>query len=130
MAGFDDDFGEMVAGGCGGELLQPGGGAEGGAADLLAAVEPDPAAAFLAREQEQLGSELEGELGGGAALLSTITPPLPPAPVPVREEPAVIKEWRQRQAERLRVKDEEEENARNTLKDQVVGFSKVNYQCR
>ena len=45
MSGFDDDFGEMV-----------GGREEAG--DLT----EDPAAEFLAREQEQLG-ELETELG-------------------------------------------------------------------
>ena len=45
MSGFDDDFGEMVGGKEeAGELTE------------------DPAAEFLAREQEQLG-ELETELG-------------------------------------------------------------------
>ena len=47
MSGFEDDFGEMAAGG-------GGGGGEG--EDI-----PDPALDFLAREQEQLG-ELETEL--------------------------------------------------------------------
>ena len=45
MSGFDDDFGEMV----------------GGKEDTDNLTE-DPAAEFLAREQEQLG-ELETELG-------------------------------------------------------------------
>ena len=36
------------------------------------------------------------------------------------QEPQVIKEWRERQAEVLRVKDEAEENARNSLKDQAA----------
>ena len=45
MSGFDDDFGELVGGGgpAGDQVLE------------------DPAAEFLAREQEQLG-ELETEL--------------------------------------------------------------------
>ena len=47
MSGFDDDFGEMVGGG----------GGEAGPDQV-----EDPAAEFLAREQEQLG-ELETELG-------------------------------------------------------------------
>ena len=50
MAGFEDDFGEMV----GGKEAQDTGGGD----DLLS---EDPAAEFLAREQEQLG-ELETEL--------------------------------------------------------------------
>lgn len=45
MSGFDDDFGELVGGG-------------GPAGDQVV---EDPAAEFLAREQEQLG-ELETEL--------------------------------------------------------------------
>ena len=51
MAGFEDDFGEMV----GGKEAQETGGGD----DLLS---EDPAAEFLAREQEQLG-DLETELG-------------------------------------------------------------------
>ena len=45
MSGFDDDFGEMV----------------GGKEERTEDVTEDPAAEFLAREQEQLG-ELETEL--------------------------------------------------------------------
>ena len=36
------------------------------------------------------------------------------------QEPAVIKEWREKQTELLRKKDEEEENARNRLRDQAA----------
>ena len=36
------------------------------------------------------------------------------------QEPEVIKEWRERQTELLRLKDEAEENARNNLKDQAA----------
>ena len=39
---------------------------------------------------------------------------------PVREEPAVIKEWREKQTELLRAKDEEEEKARSRLRDQAA----------
>merc|ERR1712045_687475 len=65
MSGFDDDFGEMV-----------GGKEETG--DLT----EDPAAEFLAREQEQLG-ELETELGP----LSVSPQKSPVVAVKVREEP-------------------------------------------
>ena len=51
MSGFDDDFGEMV-----GEKEAPNTAVE----DVLVA--EDPAAEFLAREQEQLG-DLESEIG-------------------------------------------------------------------
>ena len=53
MSGFDDDFGEMVGG-------------KEEAGDLT----EDPAAEFLAREQEQLG-ELETELRGWFHTLRT-----------------------------------------------------------
>ena len=55
MAGFEDDFGEMV-GGKAGDDQAPG--------DLLTTEETneDPAAEFLAREQEELG-DLETEIG-------------------------------------------------------------------
>ena len=51
MSGFDDDFGEMV-----GEKEGPP-----AAVEEVLSVE-DPAAEFLAREQEQLG-DLESEIG-------------------------------------------------------------------
>ena len=37
----------------------------------------------------------------------------------------MIKEWRERQMEMLRKKDEEEENARNRLRDQAAQVSRV-----
>ena len=45
------------------------------------------------------------------------------------KEPAVIKEWRERQMEMLRKKDEEEENARNRLKDQAAQVSREMSDC-
>ena len=56
MAGFEDDFGEMVGGKSDGDLLTN----EERASDLL--TNEDPAAEFLAREQEELG-DLETEIG-------------------------------------------------------------------
>ena len=55
MSGFEDDFGEMV-GGKGSDDQGPG--------DLLTSEDTneDPAAEFLAREQEELG-DLETEIG-------------------------------------------------------------------
>ena len=55
MAGFEDDFGEMVGGKAG---------ADQGPGDLLTSEDTneDPAAEFLAREQEELG-DLETEIG-------------------------------------------------------------------
>ena len=38
----------------------------------------------------------------------------------VREEPAIIREWREKQTELLRAKDEEEEKARIRLRDQAA----------
>jgi len=112
MAGFEDDFGEMVGGKSDGDLLTN----EERASDLL--TNEDPAAEFLAREQEELG-DLETEIGP-----LSVSPPkaatLPPVEKKVREEPAVIKEWREQQMEKLRKKDEEEENARNRLRDQAA----------
>jgi len=112
MAGFEDDFGEMVGGKSDGDLLTN----EERASDLL--TNEDPAAEFLAREQEELG-DLETEIGP-----LSVSPPkaatLPAVEKKVREEPAVIKEWREQQMEKLRKKDEEEENARNLLRDQAA----------
>lgn len=139
MSGFDDDFGDMV------EPASPAI-TNGKSGDI------DPAADFLAREQEQLG-ELEEEIGAtlpvsplagalstsssrGASpsVNSTSAPCVPIAPspsitstimasvVPIiqekkeREEPAVIREWREQQVERLRQKDEEEEIASSELR--------------
>ena len=60
MSGFDDDFGEMVGG-----------------KEETEELTEDPAAEFLAREQEQLG-ELETELGPLSGWY--ITPHPPPSP--------------------------------------------------
>jgi len=146
MSGFDDDFGDMV---------EPASApiTNGKVGDI------DPAADFLAREQEQLG-ELEEEIGATlpvsplTGVLSTtssrgpspsmgcpMVPIIPSGPsgplgsspslitstimssvVPTmqekkeREEPAVIREWREQQVERLRLKDEAEEIASSELK--------------
>lgn len=86
------------------------------ASDLL--TNEDPAAEFLAREQEELG-DLETEIGP-LSVSPPKTAPLPAVTKKVREEPEVIKQWRERQMEMLRKKDEEEENARNRLKDQAA----------
>merc|ERR1719195_1726658 len=102
MSGFDDDFGELVGGG------EPAG----------EQVVEDPAAEFLAREQEQLG-ELETELAPLAVSPQKSPVVIVEKPL-VREEPAVIKERRAKQTELLRKKDEEEENARNRLRDQAA----------
>merc|ERR1712025_610386 len=77
----------------------------------------DPAADFLAREQEQLG-ELEVDIGTLA--VSPHKSPVPFMEKKIKEEPEVIKQWREEQAEMLRFKDEAEENARNSLKDQAA----------
>ena len=63
MSGFDDDFGEMV-----GEKEGP----PAAAVEEVLTVE-DPAAEFLAREQEQLG-DLESEIGplSGIKLLNNV----------------------------------------------------------
>ena len=41
------------------------------------------------------------------------------------QEPAVIREWREKQVERLRLKDEEEEETRAQLKVQAAKVRKV-----
>merc|ERR1719445_403391 len=104
MSGFDDDFGEMV-----GDREAPP-----VAEEVLAA--DDPAAEFLAREQEQLG-DLEADIRP-----LSVSPQKSPIIVEkkVKEEPAVIREWREKQMEMLRKKDEEEENSRNRMRDQAA----------
>jgi len=109
MSGFDDDFGEMV------EPAE----VHTDIADLLSSAvkNNDPAAEFLAREQQQLG-ELEVDIG--ALAVSPQRSPIIVMEKKIKEEPEVIKEWRERQTELLRLKDEAEENARNNLKDQAA----------
>merc|ERR1712025_1117759 len=55
----------------------------------------DPAADFLAREQEQLG-ELEVDIGTLA--VSPHKSPVPFMEKKIKEEPEVIKQWREKQA--------------------------------
>jgi len=102
MSGFEDDFGDMV-GGKNAETIEE-----------TPADDHDPAAEFLAREQEQLG-DLETEIGP-----LSVSPQRSPIAAIEKKEPAVIKEWREKQMELLRKKDEEEENARNKLRDQAA----------
>merc|ERR1711862_718962 len=110
MSGFDDDFGEMV-----GDKEAPPPLVE----EVLAA--DDPAAEFLAREQEQLG-DLEADIGP-----LSVSPQKSPIIVEkkVKEEPAVIREWREKQMEMLRKKDEEEENSRNRERSSSPGASRL-----
>ncbi|XP_023339931.1 clathrin light chain [Eurytemora carolleeae] len=119
MSGFEDDFGEMV---------------ESKDEDLLQGeveVEEDPAAEFLSREQQQLG-EIDQELGAAFSTSTIAVYGSRPAsteqaetvsPVqskPVKQEPAVLREWREQQMIRLKTKDEEEENDREELKQQAA----------
>jgi len=83
--------------------------------------ETDPAAEFLAREQNNLAG-LEDDInpnpvvtngisGGEADQLSRSPSPspVPSQPQIPREEPEKIKRWREEQKKRLEKKDEEEE---------------------
>lgn len=91
-----------------------------------ATTEADPAAEFLAREQNNLAG-LEDDINpvvtngisGGEAELSRSPSP---SPVPVqhqvpREEPEKIKRWREEQKKRLEQKDEEEEAKKGEMKE-------------
>jgi len=122
MSGFEDDFGEMVepvaiVPTLVGEVNNTTTGS--GLDDL------DPAAAFLAREHEQLG-ELEEEIGSLSVSMEATAGSRASSRGAgldlrkVKEEPAVIREWREKQVERLRIKDEEEEEARTQLKQQAA----------
>ncbi|CAD6244500.1 GSCOCG00013372001-RA-CDS [Cotesia congregata] len=108
-------------------------------------VEVDPAAEFLAREQDQLAgleddippvamttsvpiiSATEVESGGNGTttgsfeMINTIDQPTesvstPGKPVVAKEEPEKIKKWREEQAQRLEEKDIEEEKKKEEWK--------------
>jgi len=118
MSGFEDDFGEMVEGSGKEESQQE---------NLLQDDnEEDPAAEFLVREQEQI-SGIDEELG---AVLSASTTAISGSrsssrgvqetvAAKVKQEPAVLREWREKQMERLREKDEKEEEDKENLKLQA-----------
>ncbi|XP_057333195.1 clathrin light chain isoform X3 [Microplitis mediator] len=78
-------------------------------------VEVDPAAEFLAREQDQLAG-LEDDIP--AVAMTTSAPVLSNVeePVVVKEEPEKIKKWREEQAARLEEKDAEEEKKKEEWK--------------
>lgn len=101
--------------------------------------EEDPAAEFLAREQDvlagleddthdnmgNLGQPLDDGLMGdlpaelqmnGPSEPPTNIPDTSPRPTPVREEPEKIKKWREEQAKMLEIKDVEEEKKKTELK--------------
>jgi len=121
MSGFEDDFGEMVEP----VAIVPTLVGEVNNTSASGLDDLDPAAAFLAREQEQLG-ELEEEIGSlSVSMEATVGSRTSSRGAgielkKVKEEPAVIREeWREKQVERLRIKDEEEE-ARTQLKQQAA----------
>lgn len=107
--------------------------------------EEDPAAEFLAREQDVLAGleddnfdgvsvppqqqpAVDGPANGladdvaaevqmnGPSQPPTVVPDTSPRPTPVREEPEKIKTWREEQAKRLEQKDAEEEEKKTELR--------------
>ncbi|KAL6425974.1 hypothetical protein ACFW04_008933 [Cataglyphis niger] len=83
--------------------------------------EVDPAAEFLAREQDQLAG-LEDEITPMAVTLAAAAAAGQtdePAPViaPVKEEPEKIKKWREEQKARLEQKDAEEEKKKEEWRE-------------
>lgn len=86
-----------------------------------ASTEADPAAEFLAREQNNLAG-LEDDIKPVVANgISELEGSPSPTPVPVqsqvpREEPEKIKRWREEQEKRLEKKDEEEETKKGEMK--------------
>uniref|UniRef100_A0A8D9AT77 Clathrin light chain n=1 Tax=Cacopsylla melanoneura TaxID=428564 RepID=A0A8D9AT77_9HEMI len=95
----------------------------------------DPAAEFIAREQNQLAG-LEDEVEPVVASLNSATisasvaspsksserpkifsqPPTPAKTPPIREEPEKIKKWREAQKQRLEDKDAEEEKKKEEMR--------------
>ncbi|KFB49849.1 hypothetical protein ZHAS_00017873 [Anopheles sinensis] len=84
--------------------------------------EVDPAAEFLAREQDALAG-LEDEIPPVAASAtngSVNGDPVPKAvPKQVTEEPEKIRKWREEQKTRLEEKDREEERKKDELREQA-----------
>ncbi|XP_037507304.1 clathrin light chain isoform X1 [Rhipicephalus sanguineus] len=102
--------------------------------------EEDPAAEFLAREQNVLAGLEDDNFDGAPVPLQeplvdgpaddvaaevqmngpsqppTVVPDTSPRPTPVREEPEKIKKWREEQAKRLEQKDAEEEEKKAELR--------------
>ncbi|XP_044017717.1 clathrin light chain isoform X4 [Aphidius gifuensis] len=82
----------------------------------------DPAAEFLAREQNELAG-LEDEIPPVVmatpvpVVSSTVEEPAIPAPTVTKEEPEKIKIWREEQATRLKEKDIEEEIKREEWRE-------------
>lgn len=97
----------------------------------------DPAAEFIAREQNQLAG-LEDEVQPAVASLNPLSnepvppvvlnghaedeelfsqPPTPAKTPPIREEPEKIKKWREEQKKRLEDKDAEEEKKKEEMRN-------------
>lgn len=105
--------------------------------DTPPVTEEDPAAEFLAREQNVLagleddnfdGVTMQPTIDGltddvaaevqmnGPSQAPAVVPDTSPRPTPVREEPEKIKKWREEQAIRLEQKDAEEEEKKTELR--------------
>lgn len=105
--------------------------------DTPPVTEEDPAAEFLAREQNVLagleddnfdGVTMQPTIDGltddvaaevqmnGPSQAPAVVPDTSPRPTPVREEPEKIKKWREEQAKRLEQKDAEEEEKKTELR--------------
>merc|ERR1711892_159530 len=111
MSGFEDDFGEMVESGPPSDdikdLLEP------LAVEHTEVIVPE----LLTQEEDQTKEpDVEAET---VAELHVEVPIIAEEPKE-KEEPLVIKEWREKQIEHLKVKDEEEEVAKNDLKAQAA----------
>lgn len=106
--------------------------------DAPPVTEEDPAAEFLAREQNVLagleddnfdGVTMQPTIDGlmddvaaevqmnGPSQAPAVVPDTSPRPTPVREEPEKIKKWREEQAKRLEQKDAEEEEKKTELRE-------------
>jgi len=92
-----------------------------GFGDNFDQAEVDPAAEFLAREQNELAG-LDDDLAPAASngptpVLTNETPSPAHRPTPVREEPEKIKKWREEQKKRLEEKDENEDKKREEWRE-------------
>eukprot|EP00090_Calanus_glacialis_P042683 TRINITY_DN7567_c0_g1_i2.p1 TRINITY_DN7567_c0_g1~~TRINITY_DN7567_c0_g1_i2.p1 ORF type:complete len:212 (-),score=62.73 TRINITY_DN7567_c0_g1_i2:131-706(-) len=109
MSGFEDDFGEMVESA---PTLD----------DVVDLLEPTP----VEHTEDTVGELLtqedvevkETEIETVAELPEEI--PIVTVELKEKEEPQVIKEWREKQIEHLKAKDEEEEIAKTDLKAQAA----------